>query len=174
MIVSLADSQILGRNQSKPSQATANPSPKLSYTNPLNNLVRESETVLMRFPTVFPFDLFTDEIVIDGNKVNIITKTFFSTYHVRSILIGDISDVSVDTGLFLATLNIIDSSNYRFPIEVKVRALTKENAFLARKTIQGLISTKRKNIDLSTLPSSEVKKNIISIGHTQGKSIRNI
>jgi hypothetical protein len=128
----------------------------------------------MRFPTVFPFDLFTDEIVIDANKVNIITKTFFSTYHVRSILIGDISDVSVDTGLFLASLNIIDSSNYRFPIEVKVRALTKENAFLARKTIQGLIAAKRKNIDLSSLSSSEFKKHILTIGETQGKSTRGV
>ena len=87
------------------------------------------------------------------------------------MLISDISDVLVDTGLFFACLTVIDSSNYRYPIEIKVPYLTKADAFLARKILQGLISIKRKHISLASIPVSQVLGEIGSVGDTRIKGI---
>jgi hypothetical protein len=171
MIVTLANTQALGRNLIRYSSSTL-PNNKAAVDNSLQELLKESQSVLFRFHTVFPFDLFPDEITIDENKVNIVRKSFFFTYNVHSILISDITDVLVDTGPLFASLRIIDSSNYRFPIVIKISFLSKRNAFEARKLIQGLISTKRKNISLGTMPLSKVIEEVSMVGETRGKDIR--
>lgn len=138
-------------------------------TERLTSLTQESKNILYQFTTTFPFDFFPDKIIIDENKINIFSKCFFFTYHVRSILISDITDISLDTGLFFATLTIIDSSNYRFPITETIRYISKENALEARRLIQGLILAKSKNITLSTLPISKVRKDVSALGDCQDK-----
>lgn len=132
--------------------------------NLLENLSIESKSVLFHFHTSFPFDLFPDEIVIDENKVNIITKDFLFVHHLRSILIEDITDVSVDTGLLFAAITIIDSGNYRFPITITIKFLLKKDALRARDIIQGLILAKNNNINLSSMTVSKVRKEITALG----------
>ncbi|MDQ5950954.1 MAG: hypothetical protein QG639_231, partial [Patescibacteria group bacterium] len=107
-----------------------------------------------------------DTVIIDENKVNIINRDFFSNYHLRSILIEDISDVSVDTGILFASLTIVDSSNYRFPITAKIDFLSKKNALEARKLIQGLILAKSKNIGLSEMPINKVREEMEILGQS--------
>lgn len=137
----------------------------------LDNLTLESKNILFKFQTAFPFDIFPDKIIIDENKVNIVSKDFFFNYHVRSIVIEDITDVSVDTGVFFADLTIVDSSNYRFPITETIRYISKENAFKARKLIQGLILAKSNNINLGSIPISKVTDELCALGECQDKPL---
>jgi hypothetical protein len=143
-----------------------------AISQPIQELLQESKTVLLRIRTVFPFDFFPDEIIIDENKLSVISKSFFMTYHIHSILIADITDVSVDTGLLFASLTIIDSSNYRFPIIVTVPLLKKADAFAARKLLQGLISAQRRNISLGDMSAMDVKEEISQVGRMQGRGLR--
>lgn len=133
----------------------------------LNILKSGSQNILFQFQTIFPFDFFPDTITIDENQVRIISRDFFFNHHVRSIVIEDITDVSVDTGLMFAALTIIDSSNYRFPITEIIRFISKQSAYTARKLIQGLILAKNKNINLSSIPLSKVKKELSELGESE-------
>lgn len=172
MTVTLSNTQALGGNLIRYAPSILPVRKSATVDRSLQKLLKESQAVLFHFHTVFPFDLFPDEITIDENKVNIVKKSFFWTYNVHSILISDITDVSVNTGPLFSSLSIIDSSNYRFPIEVTISQLTKQNAFTARKLIQGLVSTKRQNISLSTLPINKVKEEICLVGETRVEDIK--
>jgi hypothetical protein len=132
----------------------------------LNSLTLESKSVLFQFKSTFPFDFFPDTITIDESKVNITSQDFFLCSHVRSILISNISDISIDTGVFFATISIIDSSNYRFPIIETLRYVKKSDAIRARELIQGLILAKSKNISLSNIPIAQVRKEMCALGQS--------
>ncbi len=55
----------------------ANPNDIKQQTNKLDVLEKNSERVLLRIHTVFPFVLFPDTVVIDENKISIIRMLFF-------------------------------------------------------------------------------------------------
>src|SRR3989344_5279795 len=61
------------------------------------DLVENTTTPLLRIKTAIPLDPFPNEIIIDINKVNIILRYFFSSKHIHSIYIKDISDIIVET-----------------------------------------------------------------------------
>ena len=71
-----------------------------------NDTVKASRRILFRAKTVFPFDLFLDEIVIDENKVDIIYGIFFYSREVFSIPYRQINGVSSTTGIFFGGLQI--------------------------------------------------------------------
>ncbi len=134
----------------------------------LEKMVEHSQDVLFRVYTVFPFDLFPDCICIDENKVSIISKTFMGTEHVRSVIIGDITDVTVQTTPFLSTLEIVDSSNVRNPIYIKIDNLKTKDAVRARRIIQGLIAVKQEKADISGLDHRELVKKLEKLGEAKG------
>jgi hypothetical protein len=136
----------------------------------LRKLAGQSQKVYLTIKTMYPFDLYPDTLTIDSNKVNIITKELFGSANVHSILIEDITNLSVNTGLFSASLEIIDSGNLRYPIIYTVKRLRIHEAKLARRLIQGLISAKREGIDLSTCEGKDVLECLNILGHAQGEN----
>lgn len=105
--------------------------------------------------SVFPFDLFPDTLTIQENKVKIIFHHFPMSYRVHAVLLRDITDVVVDTHLFLSTLTMIDSSNYRFPIEITIRNLQIDDALKARDIIQDMVAAQRQRI---TIPNGLIQQ----------------
>jgi len=73
------------------------------------------------------------------------------------------------TGVFSATLEIVDSSNLRFPITYSIRHLKIKDALLARKLIQGLIAAKREGVDLSSCEGKDVIECLELLGHAKGE-----
>jgi hypothetical protein len=130
----------------------------------LKELVLQSQNVLFSFSSFFPFDLFPDTITIDENKVNIIRRNFIGMTTVHSVMVSDITDVVVDTFLVWATMRIVVSSNYLFPITETTKTLRISDALKARDIIQGLIASKKKEIDFKDLPSQEVKAKVEQAG----------
>jgi hypothetical protein len=103
----------------------------------LDDLIQRSEKVLLKISTVFPFDLFPNDIIVDENKVNIIKREFFWSEQIHSIMIREINDVIVESNPFFATLIILDEG-YREQ-EIRVNYLWKSEAMKARRIIQGLM-----------------------------------
>lgn len=130
----------------------------------LRSLARQSKTVLLRINNLFPFDLFPDTLIVDEHKVTIIHRNLFGVCEVHSVLISDITDVVVYTTLFLSSLIIIDSSNYRFPIDITIRYLLTADAFKAREIIQGLIAAHRQHVELDQIPYQEVVDRVSRVG----------
>ena len=136
----------------------------------LKKLATQSQNVLLTLKSIYPFDLYPDTVIIDENKVNIRKKEIFGAENVHSILIEDITNLTVSTGPFTATLDIVDSSNLRFPITYTIRHLNIKKSLLARRLIQGLIACKREGVDLSTCDNEEVLKSLEELGRARGES----
>lgn len=126
--------------------------------NKLNN------NVLLKISSIWPFDLFPKDIIIDTNKVNIIYRVFFFSERRRSILIKDITDIFVDTDLLFASMKFVDRSYAENVLEIKF--LPKADALRARRIIQGLVVAVQNGVDLNEIPSQEIVEKIEELGKT--------
>lgn len=136
----------------------SNSQPKFIYSPPIltaNAVPQKSNKTIFTISSVFPFDLFPDTLTIQENKVKIIFHHFPLSYQIHAVLLRDITDVVVDTHLFLSTLTMIDSSNYRFPIELTIRNLQIDDALQARDIIQDMVAAQRQRI---TIPNGLIQQ----------------
>lgn len=135
-------------------------------------LISNSETVLLKIKAFWPFDLFPNEVTIDLNKVSVYYYEFFYSGENRSVLIKNIADASVQTGLFFATLKIStvfdrntgatnpgSKSNI-----ITVEYLKRNEAIQAKRIINGLLIAMKENIDLTKMTKDEIKEKIEKLG----------
>jgi hypothetical protein len=128
----------------------------------LENLVKKSEQKILEISTVFPFTLFPDRLVITEEKVSVIHQIFFYSEQVRSVLGKDIANVTVQTGIFFATLTILDRYFAEDPISMHF--LKKSEALEARRIIQGMIVTGHQGIDITKINIPDIGKKLEVIG----------
>lgn len=114
----------------------------------LDHLKSKCDCILFRTKTVFPFDFFPDDLIIDSEKVNIIIRDFFGAEQIHGIPIKNITDLSVEHSAFFATLHILPGRVFQNQV-VSIRHLKKNDAIKARNIIQGLIIADRENVELS-------------------------
>lgn len=131
----------------------------------LDRLVVQSSRVILDIRTVFPFNFFPDDLIVDETKVSIHTNFFFYSKEVRSIDFKDIFNVVVQQGVFFATLEIVD--RYFSHQVIKVKFLKKKEAIVARKIIQGMIIAKKEGIETHSIPMGELIKKLSKIGRTR-------
>lgn len=151
----------LDRNKAKEKAESADEKQKLQA------LLAESNTVLMKFKSVFPFDFFPDEVTIDIKRVNVITREFFSSERIHSIDIEDIEDVVVDTSLFFATVTLVVRGFIENCVEIKF--VKNHEALKARRIIQGLITACKEKLDLSKINDRNLLAKIEEMGSVQKK-----
>lgn len=145
--------------QEKAPSNQGNKNQKPSNQEQLEGLIEKYRTVLYKLSSVFPFDLFPDEITVTENRVNIINREFFGSEQIYNILIKDIADVNIETNPFFATIKMYDARRRERP-PLKVSFLKKEDALEARTIIQGLISGTAQGIDFSKFDPEELVKKI--------------
>ncbi len=128
-------------------------------------LVSRAEKILLKAKGVFPFDFFPDTLTIDANKVNIITKTFFASETVVSVMFKEIMDVRVETALFLGKL-LIDYGPHPLKITtITIPNLRRKDALKAKEIIEGtLVLYRGENIDTTKLKPEETIDEIKQIG----------
>lgn len=134
-------------------------------TKKLDNLVTGSVRVLLDIRSIFPFDFFPDDLIIDEVKVSVFTKFFFWSKEVRSIEFKDIFNVSVQQGLFFAKLEIVD--RYFSQQTIVVDFLTIKDAMKARRIIQGMIIAHKEDIDLQAIPVKKLNRKLERIGRSR-------
>ena len=54
---------------------------------PSSQQVTDASTPLLWIKTLFPFDLFPEEIIVDRFKIDVIKKDFFATQSVQTCLL---------------------------------------------------------------------------------------
>lgn len=129
----------------------------------VEDLVEKSEKPLIRIKAIWPFDYFPDEVTVDATKVNIIRHALFAE-KVQSIFVKDLINVEVNKGILFATLLV---SNIQGPVYINY--LGKEDAFCARRIIQGLIAVAKQDIDLSKVAKdSDFRRKVEILGEARG------
>lgn len=131
----------------------------------LDQLASGSARVLLEVRTVFPFNFFPDEVIIDEVKVSLHTSYFFYSREVRSIEYKDIFNIIAQESLVFGRLEIFDRYFSHSPFIVDF--LWKSDAKKARRLIQGLIIAKKQNINTSIIPLDELMQKLNRIGESR-------
>lgn len=137
-----------------------NPSAK---TMTLTQLMNGSRRIIFKLASVFPFDIFPDEITIDEYKVNIVFHDLFSE-DIHSINIEMIKDINVEISLFFATLKIIPDGYPGHMLTISF--LKKDEAVKARSIIQGLMVLRKHRVDDENLEKDCFLENMEMLGQT--------
>lgn len=149
--------------QEKPKKSQ--PSDDLNKGTPeqeLEKTVKGSQRILFKAKTLFPFDLFPDELIIDENKIDIVSGIFFFSKDIFSIPIDNISGVDSSYDLFFGQLRIEAWGLNKNPSPI--RFLSKHDAEKARSIINGLVMANKNDIDLKSIPLSKTKIQLEEIG----------
>lgn len=133
---------------------------------PIARGIVKKNRVLMVTQSVFPFDFFPDKLIIDENKLSIYNRDFFFNDDVRCFCYKDIQFVEIFSSLIFASLCI---KVFGFPNdEIKIRYLKRNEAFRARRLIQGLIEGTKANVDFSDMNTSELIYQAEILGSAHG------
>ncbi len=125
---------------------------------------------LFRISSVFPLQLFPDEIVVDEFKVTIITRVFFfDSGLTRSILYRDLSDVAVEKSLWFAALKFGERG---FPTDqLVVNYLWRDQAERARRLIEGMIVLDKEKTETAKLSVEDLFEEAEKLGREKGGGV---
>jgi hypothetical protein len=132
----------------------------------LNSLVKKASTELFRTQTLFPFDIFPDTLIIDTNKITYIYRNFLSSETVTTLLLREITDVTVECTLFMAQLNMSYCHHPMKPMSITIPGLPKKEAMQAKEIIQGILVLLKENVDITTITSQNITDKLQQIGST--------
>lgn len=130
----------------------------------LERLKNKCEHILFKASTVFPFDFFPSDLIVDTEKVSIILRSFFGSEQIHCIPVKNITDLSLEHSLFFATIHILPARVFQNQV-LSIGHLKKNEALKARNIIQGLVIADKENITLSSVsPDKEWLDRIEVIG----------
>lgn len=129
----------------------------------LKKLTNKSQHILYKCKSVFPFDLFPDEISIEPSQVNISVRTFFYTNHLLTIPVKNISDIHLQTTPFFASLKFIDRTFVENSFEIDYLKI--HDAERVRKIVQGLIIASAEKIDVDKIDTQTLKEQAEQLGN---------
>lgn len=135
---------------------------KTTEMNKFEKTLEASKGILFQTKSVFPFDFFPNEIVIDENKVDLIYGLFFFSREVFSISIKNINSAGSSSNLFFGELSIELEGYNENPKPIKY--LWRKDAIKARRIINGLITLNKQNVNIARLNIVELKKKVEEIG----------
>ncbi|MGH7203856.1 MAG: hypothetical protein ACREHC_05425 [Candidatus Levyibacteriota bacterium] len=138
----------------------------------LEDLKARQDIELLRTKTVFPFNFFPDTLVIDTTKVTVVRKMLFATESVMTAPLKDISDVTLQTALFLGSITIsymphTEVPGMTKPEDITITALSREHAIRAKNILKGIVVAKAEEIDIAKLSPDEVKTVIEKFGESE-------
>lgn len=131
----------------------------------LHSLAMETDSPLFTLKSVFPFDLFPDEIAISRSSVLIKKGLFFFSDKMFPVVYSDMQMVTVTTNLLFGKISfqLLAASN-DIPT---VNFLPKAEAIRAGHIITGLITCHKEGLDLSQFTTDEIVQELEQIGQTK-------
>lgn len=139
----------------------------------LKAITERQDIEMYRVKSVFPFTLFPDTIIIDTTKISIAKKQLFATEFVATIPLKDLSDVNLQTFLFLGTIILkympqSNSPGMNEPVEARISNLKREDAIKIKNILKGALVAKAEEIDIALLSPKEIVKVLHKFGESDG------
>lgn len=132
----------------------------------LDKLIAGNQEKIMELQNIFPFDFFPDKIIISKTKVDLIYGVFFFSDQVLSMMIRDIKNVKLMTGILFAGLSF-ELQGYEVN-PPKIKFLSIAQAMKARRIIEGLIACEAKGVDLSSFTTLQLEEKLEELGRARG------
>jgi hypothetical protein len=141
-------------------------SPTTSKDSPqqeLRSAIRDSNEILIKATTVFPFTLFPDTITVDRAKITVKRQLFFRTGEVVSIRIEDVLNVSATLGPIFGSIKI-RSRVFSNEKPYVVDRFWRNDVLQLKRIIQGYIIALQREIDCESLPTSYLARLLFELG----------
>lgn len=122
--------------------------------NMLDDALDRAQTVLYHCKSVFPFDFFPNDLIIDLSKVTVVKRNFFMSGSTQSVYMRDIVDVEVATGPFFSSLAVVDM--YYAQNKMEINYLKRGEAMKAREIILGVVAAIKLNVNITTLEGDDM------------------
>lgn len=119
----------------------------------VEDMVNNSNRILLRVFSVFPLDLFPSSIIVEETRLTIIHRQLFSS-QAYSVDIKNISNVFIDTGILFSQLTIV--SDTFVENQVVIDKLWKKEAIFIRRIVEGLRMFVDKDIDTTGYKTEEL------------------
>lgn len=119
----------------------------------LEDMVNNSNRILIKISSVFPWDFFPTSIVLEETRLTITHRQLFSS-QVHSVDIKNISNVFMDTSILFSQLTIV--SDTFAENQIVVDRLWKKEAIFIRRMIEGLRMFIDKDIDTTGYSRQEL------------------
>ena len=120
--------------------------------------------VLARFKSVFPFDLFPDELIVEEKRIIWITLFGPGMCEVITLAPVDINRIEASAGPIFGHLHIAIP---RHDIEIIVERLKRKEAFRARDLIEGLMDAAREGVKIEGDTPEEKVEFLIKLAHVE-------
>jgi len=140
-------------------------------TKKLKQAVQESEEVLAEATSVFPFTMFTTYVCLDRHKLTIKKRAFMDKSQVISLPIENIKNVQANLGPLFGSLTVTSgsltiSSEHFVNNSQNINYLWRKDAEKIQKILQGAIVAKTESVDISKIPSGQLKKHLPQLGES--------
>jgi hypothetical protein len=130
----------------------------------VEDVIKNSNRVLLKISSVFPWDLFPSKIAVEDTRLVIVHRQLFAS-QVYSVDIKNISNIFIDTGIIFAELKIISDTFAQN--QIVINKLWKKDAILARSVIEGLRAFIAHGIDTTSLQTKELINKLKELNVTQ-------
>lgn len=130
----------------------------------VDDMVSNSNRVLLRVYTVFPWDLFPSSLVVEETRLTVIHRQLFSS-QIYSVDIKNISNILVDSGILFAQLTIV--SDTFAENQIVINRLWKKDAIFMRRIIEGLRMFVEKDIDTTDYTVKELISKLKELSTTK-------
>lgn len=130
----------------------------------VEDMVNNSNRILLKVYTVFPLDWFPSCIVVEETRLTIIHRQLF-TSQTHSVDIKNISNIFVDSGIFFAQLTVVSATFVEN--QIVINKLWKKGAILLRRIIEGLRMFVDKDIDTTDYTVKELVNKLKELSTTK-------
>ena len=119
----------------------------------VEDMVNNSNRVLLRISSVFPWDFFPTSIIVEETRLTIIHRQLFSS-QAYSVDIKNISNIFIDSSILFSQLTIVSATFAKN--QIVVGRLWKKEAIFIRRIIEGLRMFVNKDIDTTGYKTEEL------------------
>lgn len=130
----------------------------------IEELQEKTSRVIFRAKSLFPFDFFPDEIIIDEVKITVRHHFFFGTEQILTIMIDEVQDVSITTAIFLAKVYLKRIKQGWDLQPFSIGSLKVSDARKIKSIILGLLIVKSQGVDLSEVSAADLSQKLEDIG----------
>ena len=134
--------------------------PKTDET--IHDIVDNADDVLYEASSVFPFTLVPDTIKLDREKLTIANRYFWKTANITSTPVSEIMSCETTVGPIFGSIHL----TFRFFTDNvrEIKFFWREDAINFQRMMHGYIIAQRKEIDVSHIPTEELKELLNKLG----------
>ena len=129
----------------------------------VEDMVNNSNRILLKISSVFPWDLFPSNIIIEETRLTVIHRQLFSS-QAYTVDIKNISNVFINSSILFSQLTIV--SDTFAENQIIVDRLRKKEAIFIRRIIEGLRMFVDKEIDTTGYKTEELVSKLRELSTT--------